>query len=593
MSFPARGGNTLKRTNAALSAVSAALLLVVAMAPQAVSAAEPRGTILGANAPDAVDGSYIVVLKESGISRGGQQVASAADSLTRQYGGKANFKYADALLGFAMSATAAEAERLAADPSVAYVEQDRLNHIEDTQPNATWGLDRIDQRSLPLNSTYNYSTTASNVTAYMIDGGIRISHKDFGGRASYGYDFVDGDSVAQDCNGHGTHTAGSVGSATYGVAKGVSLVAVRVTDCGGSGTNSQVIAGYDWVARNADGPSVANASIGGSPTDAKDAAIRGVVDAGVTVAVSAGNGDTNACNQSPARVPSVITVAATSKTDARSDYSNYGSCVDIFAPGDSILSLGISSDTATATMSGTSMSSPHVAGAAALYLASHPSASPAEVTSALNTAATTGKVTDPGSNSPNRLLYTAADDTPPGTTVYSDNFDTATGWTANPAGTDTATTGRFERGIPQQTFSTYSDQIKQLSSSWGLVTGAAAGASWGTNDVDGGVTSIRSPQITIPAAGTSTLTFGYSVAHGDNSGSNDYLRVSVVDGTTITTVFERGGAASEVAGSWRDGSVSLSAYAGKTVRLLVSAADAGTPSLFEAQVDDVKIVNNS
>ena len=247
--------------------------------------------------------------------------------------------------------------------------------------------------------------------AYIIDTGIRSTHSDFGGRATSGYDAIDGGS-ADDCNGHGTHVAGTVGGTTYGVAKGVSLVAVRVLDCGGSGTTSGVIAGVNWVTSNhgAGQPAVANMSLGGGASSALDTAVSNSIADGVTYALAAGNSNANACNSSPARTPNAITVGATTSSDARASFSNYGTCVDIFAPGSSITSAWYTSNTATNTISGTSMASPHVAGAAAVYLEANPSATPAQVASALIAAATTGKVTSPGTGSPNRLLYIA----PPG-----------------------------------------------------------------------------------------------------------------------------------------------------------------------------------
>src|SRR5690606_16046679 len=299
--------------------------------------------------------------------------------------------------------------RLLADPRVEFVEEDGIVSISATQNNATWGLDRIDQRDRPLNGTYVYDTTAPNVHAYVIDTGIRASHNDFGGRVGSGYSAINDGRGSNDCNGHGTHVAGTVGGAVWGAAKQVRLYPVRVLGCNGSGTNSGVIAGMDWVASNHTKPAVANMSLGGGASTATDQAVTRMRNAGVTVVVAAGNDNANACNYSPARSSSAITVGSPTSRDARSSSPNYGSCVDIFAPGSSITSAWHTSNTATNTISGTSMAAPHVAGVAALYLASNPGASPAQVENAINANATTGVVGNPGSGSPNRLLYSRFD----------------------------------------------------------------------------------------------------------------------------------------------------------------------------------------
>jgi subtilisin family serine protease len=278
--------------------------------------------------------------------------------------------------------------------------------LDATQSNATWGLDRLDQRARPLSTTYTYESTGAGVTAYIIDTGIRFAHTEFGGRATSGYDAVDG-GAADDCNGHGTHVAGTVGGTTYGVAKAVSLVGVRVLNCAGSGTTSGVIAGINWVTTNhlAGTPAVANMSLGGGASASLDTAVNASIADGVVYGVAAGNETANACNGSPSRVPSAITVGATTSSDARASFSNYGTCVDLFAPGQGITSAWSTSNTATNTISGTSMATPHVVGAAARFLQGSRGSTPQQVRDALVADATANVVTNPGTGSPNRLLY--------------------------------------------------------------------------------------------------------------------------------------------------------------------------------------------
>ena len=274
-----------------------------------------------------------------------------------------------------------------------------------TQSGATWGLDRIDQRNLPLNGQYTYNWTGSGVRAYIIDTGIRTTHTQFGGRASAVFDAFGGN--GQDCNGHGTHVAGTVGGSTYGVAKSALLRAVRVLDCAGNGTDATVISGVDWVTANHISPAVANMSLGGGASSALDTAVTNSINSGVTYSIAAGNSNTDACTQSPARVAAAITVGSTTSSDARSSFSNIGTCLDIFAPGVNITSAwGLGGNSATNTISGTSMATPHVTGATALYLQSHPGSSPATIRNALVNNSTTGHITNVGTGSPNRLLYT-------------------------------------------------------------------------------------------------------------------------------------------------------------------------------------------
>jgi subtilisin family serine protease len=389
--------------------LAVSLLVVAATTAVAVNpatAAPASGQIRLAGTADAVPGSYIVVLKDKAVATRAGRIAAVGDrsaSLARSYGAQVRQTFGAAVNGFHAGMSEAAAKRLAADPDVAYVEQDQRVSLLTTQTGATWGIDRIDQTDRPLSGTYTYTATASNVTAYIIDTGIKYSHNDFGGRASYGYDAVGTGGV--DCNGHGTHVAGTVGGTTYGVAKLVKLVGVRVLNCSGSGTTAGVIAGVNWVTQNAKKPAVANMSLGGGVSTTLDNAVASSISSGVTYALAAGNSSANACNSSPSRVASAITVGATTSTDAKASYSNYGTCLDLFAPGSSITSDWYSSNTATNTISGTSMASPHVAGAAALVLSANPAFTPAQVRDNLVSRATAGKVTSPGTGSPNRLLF--------------------------------------------------------------------------------------------------------------------------------------------------------------------------------------------
>jgi subtilisin family serine protease len=357
---------------------------------------------------DRIPGHYIVVMTDESAGPVGRfsMAEQARDVLVAAYGGRVTMTFTHALNGYAAEMTEAEAEALSEDPRVAFVEEDGVMTIDTTQSGATWGLDRIDQRDRPLNGTYVYNHTGSGVRAYIIDTGIRTTHTQFGGRAAVSADFVGDGRNGQDCNGHGTHVAGTVGGSTYGVAKSVSLRAVRVLNCSGSGSTSGVISGVNWVAQNRVLPAVANMSLGGGASSALDTAVNNAINAGVTFAIAAGNSNANACNFSPARVAAAITVGSTTSTDARSSFSNFGTCVDIFAPGSSITSAWATSDTATNTISGTSMATPHVAGAAALYLQTFPSSSPATVRNALVNNSTTNPITNAGTGSPNRLLYT-------------------------------------------------------------------------------------------------------------------------------------------------------------------------------------------
>jgi serine protease len=379
------------------------------------------GVAFGANyhaTQNRIAGQYIVVLKDGTATlaneRGnGQAVASMARSMASQHGAQFKQAFSHVLRGFVVQANDQALDKLLMDDRVAYVEEDGIVYASATQSGATWGIDRTDQRALPLSGTYTYNTTAAGVHAYIVDTGVLLNHSQFSGRMGNGYDAVTSGGNANDCNGHGTHVAGTVGGTTHGIAKGVTIHPVRVLGCTGSGSNSGVIAGMDWVAANHVKPAVANMSLGGGASTATDDAVTRMVNAGVTVAVAAGNDNANACNYSPARAAAAITVGSTANNDSRSSFSNYGTCLDIFAPGTSITSAWYTSSTATNTISGTSMASPHVAGVAALYLAANPNATPAQVTSAITTAATPNVVTGAQTGSPNKLLYAFFDGTPP------------------------------------------------------------------------------------------------------------------------------------------------------------------------------------
>ncbi|MCZ7458192.1 S8 family peptidase [Streptomyces sp. WMMC940] len=420
--------SVMRNSRRRLSAVSATAVVALALGAASAlpaTAAEPApvGVIENAGAPGAIAGSYIVTLDESAPDAG----SKAGRELAEEYGAKIKKTYRSALNGYAVELSEAQARKFAADPAVESVVQNRVFTISGTQPNPpSWGLDRIDQRALPLDQSYTYPDSAGEgVTAYIIDTGVRISHNDFGGRASYGYDAIDNDNTAQDGNGHGTHVAATVAGGSYGVAKKAKVVGVRVLNNSGSGTTAQVVAGIDWVTQNAVKPAVANMSLGGGVDTALDTAVRNSIASGVTYAVAAGNSGANASNYSPARVGEAITVGSTTSSDARSSFSNYGSVLDVFAPGSSITSAWNSSDSATNTISGTSMATPHVAGAAALYLADNRTATPAQVSSALTAAATPNVVGNPGSGSPNRLLYVGGGTTTPPGSKFENTADYA------------------------------------------------------------------------------------------------------------------------------------------------------------------------
>ncbi|MFD5482810.1 S8 family peptidase [Streptomyces hawaiiensis] len=386
-----------RRTGGLVAAVCAAAFSAITLPAHAV----PEGRILGAGSPGSVHGSYLVTLKEGTGAR-----SAAGKALAGTYGVEISHTYGTVLNGYAVRADERQAGRLAADPRVASVVQDTRVRLDGTQKNPpSWGLDRVDQVKPPLDRSYTWPRSAgAGVTVYVIDTGVRTTHEDFGGRAVHGWDFVGDDRIAADANGHGTHVAGTVAGTSHGIAKKARIVSVRVLDAAGGGTTARVIAGIDWVTRYARKPAVANLSLGGPRNDRLDAAVRASIASGVSYTVAAGNDGRPAGLYSPGSVKQALTVGATGRKDAKPAFSNHGPALDLFAPGVDITSASAASDTARASYSGTSMASPHAAGAAALYLADHPKSTPAQVGRALTAGAATGKVSGRGIGSPDKLL---------------------------------------------------------------------------------------------------------------------------------------------------------------------------------------------
>jgi subtilisin family serine protease len=523
----------------------------------------------GPNKGEIIPGSWIVVFKP-GTANG----KDLARDLTNNSGGNLKHVYESALQGFAATNISDDkAARLADHPNVLSIERDRVAGAEDTQSPVTWGLDRIDQRDLPLSNSYTDGTEGAGVHAYIIDTGIRRTHAEFTGRMGNGYDAVTAGGTANDCHGHGTHVAGTVGGTTYGVADKAILHAVRVLDCNGSGSNSGVIAGVDWVKINAIKPAVANMSLGGGASSALDTAVTNSIAAGISFAVAAGNSNANACNYSPARTANAITVGSTTNTDNRSSFSNWGTCLDIFAPGSTITAAWSTSDTATNTISGTSMASPHVAGAAALYLSANKTATPQVVRDTLVNSATLNKVISAGTGSPNRLLFTGSGGQtpppppppppPPGSNVI-----------VNP-GFENGTTGWIQ---------TSSGGYPLISSSKPR-TGSFGAWLTGYNSA----TETIGQTVTV-ASGSSTLRYWWHMTSSESTATAyDYLRVRIYNAATGALIATpRTWSNTSVRNVWSQDTLSLAAYVGQSIRIVFEGVtDSSVVSSF--YIDDVSL----
>ncbi len=553
------------------AALLASLALLITLVPSAALAA-----------PSEDPATWIVTL------RGGVDPSSAAPDLARRHGGRIGFVYEHAINGFSFRGSQAAASALGRNPNVLTVEPNAEVWLDATQSPATWGLDRIDQPSLPLSNSYTYTSTGAGVTAYVIDSGIRFSHNEFGGRAVRGADFVGDGQNGGDCNGHGTHVAGTIGGSTYGVAKDVTLVSVRVFGCSGGSSWETIIAGIDWViGHHTGGPAVANMSLGGGANSSVDAATNNLINDGVATAVAAGNGNfigrqANACNYSPARVPNAMTISATNSSDQKASWANYGDCVDWFAPGVSITSAWYSSNSATNTISGTSMATPHTAGVAALYLEAHPSHSPLQVRDAIY-AATTKDIVTSSSTANNHLLYSlvtdgggGGDTTPPsaptGLTASAGDASVALDWADN-SESDLAGYNVYRSTTSGGPYAKVNGDLQGASAftDTGLTNGTTYYYVVNAVDTSGNPSANSNQQSATPLASGGGTEAEFSLALGGTSSSQGSSWTAMV---TVTATNSNGSAVSgvTVTGSWSSGSSDTSCVTGPSGTCTVTSS---------------------